>query len=292
MASSVHLGVVRDNAVLDRLAATLARHMAAVDLMGRLQILRHARAKLGRPLPLSAGARSLRFADQDDAQSDAELLASLHPYGATAGFAFDVGGDDAAEYVRGLTPVTREVFDGLTAQYRRDAFTLAGTADQRLIGRVQQELAATLAKGGGSSDFRAAVDELGSETGAEQLNAFSLDTAFQIALQKAYSAGRLEQMQEPHMLAAMPFWQYWTVGDLRVRPAHAVLDGFVARAIDPVWRTIYPPWDFGCRCSVVPLPEDEALEADKNAGDGGIERLPILARLAASADRFRSLMHA
>ena len=118
--------------------------------------------------------------------------------------------------------------------------------------------------------------ELTSDAGVEDLAAFELDTVFQTNAGKAYSAGRLEQMKEPGMMDALPYWQYWTVGDDRVRPEHAVLNGFTARADDPVWRKIYPPNGFNCRCSVVPI---LASEADKDADEPGYARLPLLAQL-------------
>jgi len=84
------------------------------------------------------------------------------------------------------------------------------------------------------------------------------------------------------------------VGDMRVRPGHAELDGFIARAIDPVWRKIYPPWDFNCRCSVVPLTEEEALQIDSDASEGGIERLASkpFTLLELQQTDFRTLMAA
>jgi SPP1 gp7 family putative phage head morphogenesis protein len=269
MALGVHFGTPRENAVQSRLGDTLARHLAAADLLGRMQILRHTRMKTGKFLPLSAAAGpALRFDESGD--DDLQALA-------TAGFSVDQQDDDAERFIRQLTPVTRQVFDGLTSQYKGDAFTLAGVADQRLIQNVRDELADIARRGGTAQDFRDHVNKLTSDAGVAEVDSFTLDTAFNTAMQKAYSAGRLQQMREPHMVNAMPFWQYWTVGDFRVRPEHAVLDGFMARAIDPVWVKIYPPSGFNCRCSVVPIPEDEALKIDANAGDAGMERLPALA---------------
>lgn len=260
------------------MAGALASKLATADILGRTQILRHAYTKTGRRFPISAAGTQVRFDEGDDA--------------AAAGFAFDVGGEDSAEYIRRLTPVTKQIYDGLTAQYRRDAFTLAGASDLRLVKDLQEQLAEIAAKGGTPGDFRASADQLTTAQGVEKLNAFTLDTAFNTAMQKAYSSGRLTQMREPHMIAAMPAWQYWTVGDLRVRPEHAVLDGFIARAIDPVWIKIYPPSGFNCRCSVVPLPEDEAEKIDPQWSEGGIERLPILARELVPQSGFHSLIHA
>lgn len=279
MSIGFHLGRPGDTELQRDLGNLLSRHLAASDVLGRLQILRHARAKTQRPLQLSERGRMLRFSESDGDASD-------------VGFAFDVGGADHAARIRALTPVTKQIFDGLTALYAKDAFTLAGTADVRLIAKVRDALAVAAEKGETIQDFRAAVRQICTEAGVEDLNGFTLDTAFQTSMQKAYSNGRLVQMQDPAMIDALPFWQYWTVGDMRVRPEHAVLDGFVARAIDPVWHKIYPPSGFNCRCSVVPLPEDEAMEADKSAGDDGLMRLPVLAQVLVPQKGFTSLFGA
>ncbi|MDR3723274.1 MAG: phage minor head protein [Terracidiphilus sp.] len=274
-----HLASVRDSDLQHKLGDLLASHMASADLLGRMQILRHAHKRTGRMLPLAMGRKPVQFAEDQDPV-------------ATAGFSFDLPDDKSAELIAQLTPVTRQLFDGLTAQYRRDAFTMAGVSDVRLIQKIRDALAETARKGETIDDWKKAVAQLTSEAGVEDLNAFTLDTAFQTAMQKAYSAGRLEQMQEPHMIDALPFWQYWTAGDMRVRPGHAQLDGFLARAIDPVWRRIYPPWDFGCRCSVVNVPEDEALKLDPNCAEGGLERIASKAftMLELHQSDFRSLM--
>lgn len=274
-----HLGAVRDGGTQLRIGDMLAPRLAAADLLGRMQMVRYARRKIGKLVTVSpAASPSLRF-DED-------------PDDAGAGFSFDMEDEGAQRFIQALTPVTRQIFDGLTAQYRRDAFTLAGAADVRLIGKVRDELAEIALRGGTVADFRNAVNELTTEAGVADLNSFTIDTAFNTAMQKAYSAGRLQQMREPHMIAAMPYWQYWTVGDLRVRPEHAVLNGFLARAIDPVWLKIYPPCGFNCRCSAVPIPEEEALKIDPDAGEGGMERLPLLALVLVPQKGFHSLLAA
>lgn len=239
----------------------LARHLAAANLLGRVQIVKLAARKTGRKVPVAASSRHRSsFAEGD-------------LYGS---FSTDLPQDDAAAYIRDLTPVTKEIFDGLSAQYKKDAFTLAGAADVRLIQKIQAALAEVAQKGETAADFEAAVRAITDDAGVAQLNAFTLDTAFNTAMQKAYSLGRYEQMSNESTHAVFPFWQYCTVGDNRVRPEHMVLDGFTARAQDPVWMKIYPPNGFNCRCSVVPILESEA---PKDASEPGYSRLPLLAQI-------------
>jgi len=282
-----HLPRVGDGGYQRRLGDLLAHHLAHADLAGRLHILRHAHRKTGKLMPLAMTSRTVLFADDKDAERAAGDIATVS-LGANFGFPDTT----SSSYIRELTPVTRAVFDGLSSRYKRDAFTLAGTSDVRMIEKIRNELADVAEKGGTPRDFRKAVAALKEESDVKALNAFSLDTAFNTAMQKAYSAGRLEQMLEPHIVEALPYWQYWTMEDDRVRPEHAVLDQFLARAIDPVWHKIYPPCGFNCRCSVAPLTEEEALELNPKANEGGMERLPALAVELVPQPGFRSLIAA
>lgn len=50
-----------------------------------------------------------------------------------------------------------------------------------------------------------------------------------------------------------PYWRYRTAGDGHVRESHAVMEGRVYRADDPIWDVWYPPNGFRCRCMVVSL---------------------------------------
>jgi SPP1 gp7 family putative phage head morphogenesis protein len=259
-----HIIPGHDDAIQERVAHQLARHLAASNLLGRVQIVKHAHRKSGRVIPISASSRFRRFDEGDDADN---------LYGS---FSTDLPNDDAAQYIADLTPVTKEIFNGLTAQYRSDAFTLAATGDIRLITKIRDALADVAQKGGTAQDFEAAVRQITDDAGVAELNAFTLDTAFNTAMQRAYSLGRYEQMSDAATVSVLPVWQYWTVGDDRVRLEHAVLDGFAAHADDPVWRKIYPPNGFNCRCSVIPI---LASEAPKDASEPGYGRLPLLARL-------------
>jgi SPP1 gp7 family putative phage head morphogenesis protein len=265
MALRFHMTTVPDHAIQTRIGDLLARHLAAANLLGRVQIVKHAHKLTGHKLRVAETSRIKHFAEDD-----------IELYGS---FSTELPNDDAAGYIQDLTPVTKEIFNGLSAQYKRDAFTLAGAADVRLIERIRDALAETAKQGGSTQDFEAAVNKITDDEGVAQLSSFTLDTAFNTAMQRAYSLGRLEQMSDPAVKAVLPFWQYWTVGDDRVRPEHEVLDGFTARADDPVWMKIYPPSGFNCRCSVVPILEMEAMKADKDANEPGYARLPMLAKL-------------
>ena len=52
-----------------------------------------------------------------------------------------------------------------------------------------------------------------------------------------------------------PNLKYVTVGDKRVRDKHKKWDGFIAPIDHPIWKILFPPSDWGCRCDVIPTDE-------------------------------------
>ena len=77
-------------------------------------------------------------------------------------------------------------------------------------------------------------------------------------MQSAYQHGRYVQQTHPEVLEALPFWQYRTIGDSRVRDSHKAMDGKIWPANHPVWDIWYPENGFGCRCRVDELSRSEA----------------------------------
>lgn len=245
----------------------LAQQMAAANLLGRSQIAREVHRKTGKVVPIATSSRfhSHLHPSFDEGDEDGAM-----------GFNFRLPADGSASYLRSLTPVTKETFDGLSAQYKRDAFTVAGVSDVRLVEKIRDELAKTMQDGGTRQDFEKAVEQMTTKAGVAEVMSFTLDTVFTTNMHKAYALGRYEQLTEPDTIEVIPFWEYMTVGDDRVRLEHKVLDSFQARAIDPVWNKIYPPNGFNCRCIVIGL---LASEAKESASQGGLLRLPIEAQL-------------
>ena len=84
---------------------------------------------------------------------------------------------------------------------------------------------------------------------------------------QAYQAAQYDVLDRQRDV--FPYWQYLTMEDDAVRPEHAALDQLVMPADSPFWDTHYPPWDWGCRCQVVPLTQDDVDEIQ--GGDGELE---------------------
>lgn len=71
-----------------------------------------------------------------------------------------------------------------------------------------------------------------------------LRTEYNHAIAAAQMCRKWQEFPEGALL------KYETVGDERVRVAHAELDGVVAVKESEFWDNYYPPLDWGCRCSV------------------------------------------
>ena len=170
----------------------------------------------------------------------------------------------AADYIRGKAVADPKNFGALPDQLKQRAFTVAGIEQMDVLRRLR-DATARLPEGASwdeakrdlareISPFIGSGDAKADAAAAKRRADFMLRThGFQ-----AYAVSRHQQQMS--VSKDFPYWKYETVGDSRVRPGHAALDGKVLRADDPWWKTHYPPWDWGCRCIVVALDEEDAME--------------------------------
>ena len=171
----------------------------------------------------------------------------------------------AADYIHGKAVADPEHFGNLPPQLKQRAFTVAGIEQLDALQRIRDAVA-KLPQG-------ASWDEAKKEIAAEispfvggDMKAARAKAEMQLRIHgfQAYAVARHQEQMET--IDVFPYWKYVTVGDSRVRPAHAALDGKVLRADDPWWKTHYPPWDWGCRCIVEQLDEEDAMAAGVTDG--------------------------
>ena len=165
----------------------------------------------------------------------------------------------AAAYIRGKAVADPKNFGDLPAQLKQRAFTVAGIEQMDALRRIRDAIA-KLPEGASWDEAKKDVAEKISPYAGGDMKAARARAEFQLRTHgfQAYAVAR--HQEQTATADVLPYWKYETVGDSRVRAAHAALDGKVLRADDPWWKTHYPPWDWGCRCIVNALDEEDALD--------------------------------
>ena len=165
----------------------------------------------------------------------------------------------AADYIRGKAIADPTNFGDLPDQLKQRAFTVAGIEQLDALRKIRDAVAKLPEGASWDEAKRDIASELSPFTGGD-MKAAKARADFMLRTHgfQAYAVARHQQQMS--VARSFPYWQFETVGDSRVRPGHAALDGKVLRADDPWWKTHYPPWDWGCRCIVNALDEEDAEE--------------------------------
>ncbi len=179
---------------------------------------------------------------------------------------------EAATFIANKPVVSRQVFDQLLPDVKARAMVITGVEDANLVQALRDQIA-DLPRGADWDTLKAGIAEKLSpwlpDEGQADLRGQASERAerrAELLLRthgfQAYAAGQHEVMARQRV--AFPFWQYQTADDDRVRDSHAVLDGLVLPADSPFWEKHFPPWDWGCRCQVIPLQREdvEDIEAE------------------------------
>lgn len=152
------------------------------------------------------------------------------------------------------------------------SFTVAKATSLELLRTIRAEVAKSIGPGQTFEQFKKALRprleemgwwgkqevldiDTGEITQAQLGSVRRLRTIYQTNVQTAYMAGRYKRYVDN--AAARPYWRYVAIMDGRTRPAHAALNGKVFRWDDPIWKVIWPPNGWGCRCRIVALTEAE-----------------------------------
>ena len=146
-----------------------------------------------------------------------------------------------------------DTLDAIRARYEMKALRVLENASEAAELQIQEALLATTEAGEHVREGVKAVRSAFAEAGITPDNSFTLENLFRTQTQLAYGAGRWQAGQDEAVQEILWGYKYVTVGDDRVRPEHQGLDGTTAPKDDPVWRTIWPPNGFSCRCSTIEI---------------------------------------
>lgn len=150
----------------------------------------------------------------------------------------------AYEQMYGSNEKVRDIIAG----YRNRASAVSTQTLDQLALQVETALQSTLTNGGTLESFQQQFANSGMSTGY-------IETVYRTNLGTAYGAGRVREIER--VIDVVPYVQYRTAQDVRVRESHAVLDGKVFDTRSAQWQDIAPPNGFNCRCGMVVIdPED------------------------------------
>lgn len=150
--------------------------------------------------------------------------------------------------------------NALAARYKTDAIKILSDAGTKIESALQKLTNELIISGAPLNEGIAKLSEGFDNLGLTPKNGFQLETIFRTKSQIAYNAGRWQADQDPDIQSILWGYQYTTVGDSRVRPEHAALNGVKLPKDDPFWLTFWPPNGYGCRCAVIPIYEEVQIQ--------------------------------
>lgn len=169
-----------------------------------------------------------------------------------------------------------ERWDDIERAAHDRAFVVAGAMQADLLDGLRQAVDDGIARGDTLADFRknflAIVEKHGwadftgddratqGRTGGRAL-AWRTRTIYNTNILTSYAAGRWQQLNDPELLKARPYWRYVHSDFVsNPRPQHKAWGdaGLTLPHDHPFWKTHFPPNGWGCRCSVkaVAAPKD------------------------------------
>ncbi|PKO13840.1 hypothetical protein CVU37_15115 [candidate division BRC1 bacterium HGW-BRC1-1] len=164
---------------------------------------------------------------------------------------------DGLDWFEGLVPWTMDELEGLGREARNRAIVISGAETDAQVSRVKDLIGDYIKTGKTLAEFQSDFAGLWADMGLEGKRPHEVENLFRSETMRAYGAGRSMALRSDAAQEAFPLWEYMAVLDDRARPEHAALHGVVLPADDPFWYTHTPPWDYQCRCDVVPVSRRE-----------------------------------
>ena len=148
------------------------------------------------------------------------------------------------------------------------AFTVAKIAKLDLLNDVRESLDSVIREGGTFEDWkrdiRPALEREGwwgrvqdpALTGTDEeiwVGDRRLRTIYRTNIAVSQAAGQWQRIQARKEFA--PYLRYVAILDRHTRDLHAAWHGLILPVDHPAWRWLFPPNDWGCRCTVQQLTE-------------------------------------
>jgi SPP1 gp7 family putative phage head morphogenesis protein len=155
----------------------------------------------------------------------------------------------------------KEDLVSLEAAYGEEALKVIGRVNRKAEQVLGEAMATSLREGEGVAAGTARLREAFKAAGLGDRSPHVLEAEWRTRTQLAYGAGRMQTLTgDPDVAPMLWGFEYTTVGDDRVRPAHAAMDGVRRPKDDPIWARWTPPNGWQCRCSLLEVWNADAAD--------------------------------
>lgn len=171
--------------------------------------------------------------------------------------------EKAAESMTSRGVLSRDAFDAAASSIQQQSFTVAGDHTAATLNALRDVLAYDIREGTSLTGFRDRLDEVFAKS---PIGPSHLETVYRTNVQAAFRDGRETLISNPIVSGVFPYQEYVPIHDGRVREEHLQLEKLglngtgIYRRDDPFWDYFTPPWDYQCRCGVIPMTIRDAAE--------------------------------
>lgn len=191
---------------------------------------------------------------------------------ATAGIAFGTPFAEQVAFLRQKLRLPTERWDDIQQRAHDKAFIVAGAQRADLLNDLHQSIIGYAESGKGLAafqrDFKKIVAKNGwtgwTGEGTPEGVAWRSAVIYNNNMSASYAAGRWQQLNDPVMKAALPYWRY-IHGDnvAHPRPQHLAWHGLTLPNDHPFWRTHFAPNGWGCGCRITAVTKREGERSAK-----------------------------
>jgi SPP1 gp7 family putative phage head morphogenesis protein len=186
--------------------------------------------------------------------------------------------EEAAKFISAKPVMSRQVFDGLAPELRARAFTVTGVGSVDAL-QKSRDIIATLPMGENWDDVKnRLVGEIAPWMEDDEEAERRAELLLRVHGNQAYAQASWEVMDRQREV--FPYWQYQSMGDGKVRDTHRALNGIILPANDPFWVSHTPPWEYGCRCQIIPLDDYDVEDIQARETDLPPEQKSVLSETA------------
>ena len=160
--------------------------------------------------------------------------------------------------------LTAGEYSQLADEAKSTAFTVARVLTEDAVEKVRDKISETVERGKTLRAFRREVEPALAGSG---LSDSQVEGVFRTQVGQAQGAGMRAVLDIPAVRLELPYLAYSATHDSRTRHNHLALERLgiqgtnIYRADDPVIRLFFPPWEWNCRCLVIPLSIEDAAAA-------------------------------